>query len=129
MSLIVSALSFQLNVSAATYTMSLNTRYSGKISSSSQVDYFNFMPSETGIYTVETFGSRQSLSATPKKEGYTIIDTKVHNVYVRYNGEVIPVKIIGTTYRDSLGCNLLEYNCVNEITGVSINYDDISFVS
>lgn len=83
----------------------------------------------SNVQQLVSTSARQSLSITPEKEGYTIIDTEVHNVYVRYNGEVIPVKIIGTTYQDSLGCNLLEYNCVNEITGASINYDDISFAS
>lgn len=74
--IMITSLSIGFTASATTTNnISLNTRYSGTISSAGEVDYFTFTPNQTGYFTIETFGSTDTTLTFKQYDGLHILMT------------------------------------------------------
>ena len=60
-----------------------------------------------------------------KKIYNKLVESDSHNAYVKINGEVIPIKITYSTYKNDAGLAYQDVVCVNLNNGTYVDYSDI----
>lgn len=136
---------YERNIAFSKFDMPNGTvRYYKNIDGIITNEYYTFDNSGTEIYHSDIKISSDDISSVSKEisfDKYTylpkkeveigkkiynkLVESDSHNAYVKINGEVIPIKITYSTYKNDAGLAYQDVVCVNLNNGTYVDYSDI----